>query len=176
MAKVTEEVRKANEEKRRLLEEKQKSKAEAAAKKGEEAEKSLMQQTVDSVDQAKLQWAEGLDWEGKSNLTKADRAWRMSEAFLLTAKRNTEQLVKSNDVEVIKQSKDLDKDIDAWLIRTYYRLGRMWAAESRYADSVSWLNKGIRISPDDHLLNETLLTLTQMEMRKRANASAPKGY
>jgi len=171
MAKVTDEIKKENEAKKKLLDDKQKAKADAAAKKGEDAEKGLLQQSTDAIEDAKKQWSEGLEWEGKANLTKADRAFKTAEARLMTAKRNCEQLAKSNDVNMIKGGKDLEKEVDVWLVKTYYRLGRMWAVELNYPEATMWLNRGLKIAPDDHLLNEVLLTLTQLEMRKRAAGS-----
>jgi hypothetical protein len=44
----------------------------------------------------------------------------------------------------------------------------MWATELNYTESLVWLNKGLKLAPDDHLLNEVLLTLTQLQMKKRA--------
>ncbi len=168
MAKVTEEIKKENEAKKKLLDDKAKAKADVGAKKVEDAEKSLVTQTTEAIEDARKSWGEGLDWEGKANLTKADRSFKSAEGRLAAGKRSTEQLSKSNDVNVIKQAKDLDKELDVWLVKTYYRLGRMWAVELNYPEATMWLNRGLKIAPDDHLLNEILLTLTQTEMRKRA--------
>jgi tetratricopeptide (TPR) repeat protein len=168
MAKVADEIKKENEAKKKLLDDQAKVKADVGVKKAEDVEKSLAQITTEAIEDARKTWGEGLEWEGKANLTKADRAFKTVEGRLATARRHTEQLAKSNDVNVIKQAKDLDKEIDVWLVKTYYRLGRMWAVELNYPEAMSWLNKGLKMAPDDHLLNEVLLTLTQMEMRKRA--------
>lgn len=168
MAKVNEEIRKKNEDKRRQIDEKQRAKVEAAGRAKEDAEKSALAQARELIDDAKKQWTEGLDWEGKSNLTKADRAWKLAEARLANARRHSDTLAKSNDASVVKQVKEVEAEVDAWLLKTCYRLGRMWAVELNYPEAMLWLNKGLRISPDDHLINEVLLTLSQLQMRKRA--------
>jgi tetratricopeptide (TPR) repeat protein len=168
MAKVADELKKENEARQRELEAKAKALEDKKVRKAEEGEKGVVNSTVEGLEDAKKLWAEGLDWESKGNLTRADRALKTAEIRLLTGKKGTESLSKSNDVEILKKSKDLDRELDAWLVRTYYRLGRMWATELNYTEALLWLNKGLRIAPDDHLLNEVLLTLTQLQMRKRA--------
>lgn len=173
MAKLAEELRKDNEQRAKDLADKQKKKDEAVAKEKEAAEKAVVTTALEGVEEARAQWTEGLDHETKPNLTKADRAYKNAEAKLLAARVHTEKLAKSNDVAMIKQGRELDAAIDAWLVRTYYRLGRMWAAELNYTEAMLWLNKGLKIAPDDPNLNGVLLTLTQMQMRKRA---AGQGY
>jgi tetratricopeptide (TPR) repeat protein len=168
VAKIVEEIKKDNEARLKDLEEKAKARDAAKTRKVEEGEKGVIASTLEGLDDARKQWAEGLDWESKGNLTKADRAYKTADARLVAGKRNTESLLKSNDVDVLKQAKDLDKELDAWTVRNCYRLGRMWATELNYTEALVWLNKGIKIAPDDHLLNEVLLTLTQLNMRKRA--------
>lgn len=171
--KLAEELRKDNDQRAKDLADKARKKDEAAAKEKEAVEKAVVGAAIEGVEEARAQWTEGLDHETKPNLTKADRAYKNAEAKLLAARGHTEKLAKSNDVAMIKQGKELDAAIDGWLIRTYYRLGRMWAAELNYTEAMQWLNKGLKIAPDDPNLNGVLLTLTQMQMRKRA---AGQGY
>ena len=168
VAKVAEEIRKDNDAKAAELEKERKKREEAKTKKVEEGEKGVLSVTLDDLGDAKKQYGDGLDWEAKANQTKADRAFKAADARLTACKKNTEALLKSNDVDILKQAKDLDKEVDAWTLRVCYRLGRMWAAELAYTEALLWLNKGLKLAPDDHLLNEVLLTLTQLQMRKRA--------
>ena len=56
-------------------------------------------------------------------------------------KKNVETMIKSNDVDQIKKAKELDKQADLWLVRTYYRLGRMFAVDLNYNTSLEWLNR-----------------------------------
>jgi hypothetical protein len=56
-------------------------------------------------------------------------------------------------------------------VKTYYRLGRMWAVELAYPTALEWLNKAMRVPHDaatEHLVNEVLLTISQLKMRERA--------
>ena len=53
-------------------------------------------------------------------------------------------------------------------------VGRMWAAETNYTEALLWLNKGLKLAPEDPLMNETLLTLTQVQIRRRSVISVPK--
>ena len=110
------------------------------------------------------------------NLTKAERAWKSSEVALLTAHRNVEYLLKSNDLETIKKAKDFERSIDAVLVKVYYRMGRMWAVELAYPTALEWLNKALKVPHDEQMdrqINEILLTISQLKMRERA---AGKGY
>jgi tetratricopeptide (TPR) repeat protein len=168
MDKLAAEVAKENEVKRSELEEKKRRKDEEALKAAENAEKADFKRSQDLIVEAKASWGEGLDWEAKANLTKADKAWKAADAKLMSSRALCEKLEKSNDVAMIKSAKDLEKEIDAWIVRTCYRLGRLWATELNYTEAIGWLNKGIKLEPDNHLLNEVLLTLTQLRMRKNA--------
>jgi tetratricopeptide (TPR) repeat protein len=166
--KLAGEVAKENEAKRAELDEKKKRKDEEAAKAAENAEKLDFKRAQDFIVEARTSWNEGLDWEAKGNLTKADKAWKMSDARLAASRTLCEKLEKSNDVNMIKSAKDLERDVDAWVVRTCYRLGRLWATELTYGEAIAWLNKGLKLEPDHHLINEVLLTLTQLRMRKNA--------
>ncbi len=175
VAKVAEDVAKANEAKKLQLQEKKEAKAEAKAQVLEKQEKDLVARTADLIEEATKSWLDGLDAEPK-NLTRADKSWKASEAGLLQAKRNAEALLKSADVEVVRKAKELDAAADVILVKTYYRLGRMWAVELSYPTALEWLNKATRVPHDaamDHLLNEVLLTISQLKMRERA---AGRGY
>jgi tetratricopeptide (TPR) repeat protein len=175
VAKVAEDVAKANEAKKAQLQEKKDLKAQAKEQLQEKQEKDLLGRSVDLVEEAQKLWIEGLDSEAK-NLTRADKAWKGAETALIQAKRNLEVLLKSNDVETLRKAKELDVAADGVLVKTYYRLGRMWAVELSYPTALEWLNKAMRIPHDaqtDHLINEVLLTISQLKMRERA---AGRGY
>ncbi len=170
VARITEDVQKENEEKKKQLEEKKKAAEDAKAKVKEDQEKKLLNDAADFVEQAQRSWIEALDHEPK-NLTKADRAWKAAELALAEARRRVDIALKSNDVENIKKAKEVEKQVDHWLVRTCYRLGRLWAVELNYPDALAWLNKAMKVPHDeqmDHLINEVLLTITQLQMRKRA--------
>lgn len=174
--KITEAIKKENEEKKKMLEEKKKADEAKVAKSKEELEKIQLAQVLDQLKEAEAAWNEGLDWEGKTNITKADRAWKSAEAKLLAAKKNLEILLKSSDVEILKKSKDIDKQADDWLVKVYYRLGSLWACELNFSLAKEYLNKSLKVPHDqmmDRLINEVLLTVNQLQMRQRA---AGKGY
>jgi tetratricopeptide (TPR) repeat protein len=174
--KITEAVKKENEEKKKMLEAKKKEDEAKVAKSKEELEKQMLAQCLDGFKEVEAAWGEGLDWEGKGNITKADRAWKTAEARLAVNKRNLEMLLKSSDVEILKKAKDVEKQTDEWLVKVYYRLGCLWAVELNYGQAKDFLNRAIKLPHDqmyDRLLNEMLLTINQLMMRQRA---AGKGY
>ena len=166
--KLTAEVAKENEAKKAEIEEKKRKKEAEAAAAAENAEKADFKRAQDLIGEARASWNEGLEWEAKANLTKADKAWKASDARLSAAGGLCEKLAKSNDVNMINSAKELEKTIDGWIVRTCYRLGRLWATELNYTEAIGWLNKGLKFEPDNHLINEVLLTLTQLKMRKNA--------
>ncbi len=170
ISKIAEAVKRENEEKKAQIEEKARAASEMKARVKEDQEKLAFDKTAALVDEAQKLWSEGLDFDSK-NLTKADKAWKGAENCLLGAKRNIEVLSKSADPEIAKKARDLDKQADLWLAKTYYRLGRMWAVEMNVPSATEWLNKGIKVPHDesmDRLLNEILLALSQAQIRKRS--------
>ena len=175
IAKITEEISKEIEAKKKQLEEKkeEKEKKVAAAKEG--AEKDLVSKTVELLDEGGKLWLEGLEGEIK-NITRAERAWKGAEAALVSAHRNVEYLLKSNDLETIKRAKDFERQIDGLLVKVYFRLGRMYAVELNYPNALEWMNKAMKVPHDEQMdrqVNEILVTITQLKMRERA---AGKGY
>ncbi|MBI2898791.1 MAG: hypothetical protein HYY17_01260 [Planctomycetes bacterium] len=174
--KLADAIKKDNEEKKKLLEEKKKAEENKTSKGKEELEKALLAQSLDALKDAETAWAEGLDWEGKENITNADRTWKGAEAKLLAAKKWLETVLKSSDVENLKRGKELEKQADEWLVKVYYRLGSLWANQLNFREGRAYLNKALKVPHGqemDRWINETLLELNKLQMRARA---AGKGY
>ena len=175
IAKIAEDIAKENEAKKKQLEDKKEEKEKKVAAAKENAEKDLTSKTAELIDEGGKLWLEGLEGEIK-NITRAERAWKGAEIALLSAHRNVEILIKSNDLEMIKRAKDYERQIDSVLVKVYFRLGRMWAVELSYPNALEWLNKAMKVPHDDQMdrqINEILVTITQLKMRERA---AGKGY
>ena len=175
IAKIAQDIAKENEAKKAQLLEKKDEKEKKLAALKENQEKDILTKTAELIDEGGKHFLDGLDGEAK-NLTKAERAWKSSEIALLTAHRNVEFLLKSNDLETIKKAKDFERQIDSVLVKVYYRLGRMWAVELAYPTALEWLNKAMKVPHDEQMdrqINEILLTISQLKMRERA---AGKGY
>jgi hypothetical protein len=175
IAKVAEDIAKENEAKKKQLEEKKDEKEKKAAALKENQEKDVVGKTAELIDEGGKLWLEGLEGEIK-NITKAQNAWKNAEVALVTAHRNVEYLLKSNDLETIKRAKDFERQIDALLVKVYFRLGRMWAVELSYPNALEWLNKAMKVPHDEQMdrqINELLVTISQLKMRERA---AGKGY
>lgn len=175
IGKITEEVKAEKDELQKQIAA-DKAKKEAAKENVKvQQEADLFNRTVALLEDAQKAWGEGLDNEAK-NQTKAEKAWKVSEAAILAAKRNVDAMIKTNDVELIKKAREIDRQADLWLCRTYYRLGRLFAADLNYATALEWLNKAMKVphdEPTDRMINEVLLTITQLKMRERA---AGRGY
>jgi tetratricopeptide (TPR) repeat protein len=174
-SKIADEIKADNEAKKAQLAKKKEEEQNKVAQAQQNVEADLFARTVALIEEAQKAWGEGLDAEAK-NLTKADKAWKAAEFGLLAAKRNVEVMLKSNDVDVIKKAKELDKQADHWLVRTYYRLGRMFAVELNYPTALEWLNRALKVPHDeqmDRYINEVVLTISQLKMKERA---AGRGY
>jgi len=175
VAKIADDIAKENEAKKKQIEDKKEAQEKKKLAVAENQEKDVVAKTAELIDEAAKLWLEGLDGEAK-NLTRAEKAWKGSEAALMAARRNIEYLLKSNDVDTIKKAKDFEKASDLILVKFYYRLGRMWAVELSYPTALEWLNKATKVPHDDQMdrqINEVLLTISQLKMRERA---AGKGY
>jgi hypothetical protein len=175
IAKIAEDIANENAAKKAQLEVKKDEKEKKVAAVKENQEKDILSKTAELIEDAHKFFLEGLDGEAK-NLTKGERGWKNAEVAALAARRNVEYLLKSNDLETIKKAKDFDHQIDIVLVKTYYRLGRMWAVELSYPQALEWLNKGMKLPHDEQMdrqMNEILLTISQLKMRERA---AGKGY
>jgi len=174
-AKMAEEIARENEEKRRMLQAQAQEKERAKERAREEQERQILARAAELAEEAQKLWLEALDHEPK-NHTRADRAWKSAEAKLLEAKRFLEFLAKSPDPETVKRARELEQKADQTLVKTYYRLGRLWAVELSYPTALEWINKGLKLPHDDHmdrLLNELLL---QISIRKIAERAAGRGY
>jgi len=175
IAKIADDIANENAAKKAQLDGKKDEKEKKVAAVKENQEKDVLSKTAELIEEAHKFWLEGLDGEAK-NLTKGERAWKNAEVACLAARRNIEFLLKSNDLEIIKKAKDFDHQVDSVLVKTYYRLGRMWAVELSYPTALEWLNKAMKIPHDEQMdrqINEVLLTISQLKMRER---SAGKGY
>lgn len=167
---IAAQIKKANEQKKEQLAKAKKQKILDGLKVKENQDKDVQNQIVKMIEDAAKFWGEGLDHEPR-NLTRADRAWRAAEQSLLKAKAYTAHLLKSNDVEMLKKGKELDAQVNGWLVKTYYRLGRMWAVELSYPRALEWLNKGMKLPKSEameHLFNDVLVEITKLKMRERA--------
>jgi hypothetical protein len=175
VAKIAEDIAKENEAKKKQIEDKKDEKEKKVLAMKEDKEKDFLTRTAELIDEGGKLWLEGLEGEIK-NITKAERAWKGAEFALLSAHRNVEALLKSNDLETIKRAKDFERQIDTVLVKVYFRLGRMWAVELSYPNALEWLNKAMKVPHDDQMdrqINEILVTITQLKMRERASG---KGY
>ena len=173
--KMKDELAKENEAKKKQIDEKKEEKEKKVLAMKEDKEKDFLTRTAELIDEGGKFWLEGLEGEIK-NITKAERAWKSAEFALLNAHRNVEALLKSNDLETIKRAKDFERQIDTVLVKVYFRMGRMWAAELSYPNALEWLNKAMKVPHDDQMdrqINEILVTITQLKMRERASG---KGY
>ena len=172
MGQIADEIKKDIQKKKAQLAN-EAQKAQDDKEKAVQREKEAVQnEIVRLIGEAAKLWTQGLDEEPR-NLTRADRAWRSAETSLLKAKHLAGRMLKDNDIDTIKKGKELDARIDAWLVKSYFRLGRMWAVELSYPKALTWLNKAMRVPHDeqmDALINDILIQISKLKMRERGAA------
>jgi tetratricopeptide (TPR) repeat protein len=172
LAALTETIRKQNEERERLLKMLDKKAADDKAAKGEGLLKSKFDEGSAALDAAKTANADGLDNEGATKVSRADKAW----------KESVDRLVEARDIiaAVLKETKDVDLmtagkaklvEIDRWLVIVYCNLGHLWAVEGNFKDAVKWLNKALAIDPTDKVATELKLRVAEQQIRRSAHGS-----
>jgi tetratricopeptide (TPR) repeat protein len=144
--------------------------------KGKEKEnRELVDRSALSVDEAVKLWGEGLDLEASNSSARAVGSLTTAEAKLLFAKANIDAgLKKSKDAGVISRLTELNKSADQWLVRVYIALGRVAAVDSLdYVQALRWINKAIKIDPDNDKAFALKLSITESAMRARIESSRP---
>lgn len=161
-----------------LLEKKNKEKAEAIAKAKEALEarseklrealeRASLAAALQHVGDGKKFWGDGLDFEGTGQHARAQQAWAAAQDRLLLAGTELQELVKSNDIELIKQVKTVLPEVSQWLVRVYLALGQMHATNGAHAEAVRWVNQAIKIDPDNEKANALKLEITKAQLQKK---------
>lgn len=167
LAAATAEIEKENAKKKELLDAMTKKKADAKAAKVEEGVKGKLDAAVKAYDDAKKMNADGLEAEGNTSVSKADKSWRGAEAALFSAKDLVIDVASgTKDVDVLGAAKKLDADCDALLVIVYGNLGHLWAVERYYKESTKWLNRALAIDPTNHFATELKLLVAAQQIRR----------
>jgi tetratricopeptide (TPR) repeat protein len=167
LASATAEIEKENAKKKELLDSLTKKKAEAKAAKVEEGVKGKLDAALKAYDDARRLNAEGLEHEGNTAVSKADKAWRAAEAALFTCKDLVMEVAAgTKDVEVLANSKKLDMECDGMLVVIYGNLGHLWAVERYYKEATKWLNRALAIDPTNHFATELKLQVAAQQIRR----------
>lgn len=133
----------------------------------EALEKAAMATALAHIEDGKKFWGDGLDQEGAGAYAKAQQAWLSSVDRFMLAAGEIADLVKSNDIEMIKQAKALGPEISQWLVRAYVALGQMHATSGTYPEAIKWLNQAIKIDPDHAQANALKLEVTKAQLQKK---------
>lgn len=167
LAAATAEIEKENAKKKELLEALTKKKADAKAAKVEEGVKGKLDAALKAFDDAKKLNAEGLEAEGNTSVSRADKNWRAAEAALFSSKNLVIEVASgTKDVDVLAAAKKLDSDCDAMLVVVYGNLGHLWAVERYYKEATKWLNRALSIDPTNHFATEVKLLVAGQQIRR----------
>jgi tetratricopeptide (TPR) repeat protein len=170
---LTEEIKKLRKDRENQIEAARKQ--EEAARKEKESKEPIEKTSATLLEAEKL-WQEGLDQEASNSTQRANAAWIAAEAKLLFAKANIDASAKkSKDPDVLRKLSEQNQAADKWLVRVYIALGRVAAAEGLdYLQSIRWINKALKIDPDNDKAFQLKLVVTEAAMRARIEQTRPR--
>jgi tetratricopeptide (TPR) repeat protein len=167
LAAATLEIEKENAKKKELLEALTKKKGDAKAAKVEEGVKGKLDAAIKAYDDARKLNGDGLEAEGNTSVSKADKNWRAAEAALFSCKDLIIEVASATkDVDVLAGAKKLDSDCDAMLVVVYGNLGHLWAVERYYKEATKWLNRALAMDPTNHFATEIKLLVAGQQIRR----------
>lgn len=170
---LTEDVKRLRKERENQIEAAKKQ--EEAARRDKESREPIEKTAATLLDAEKL-WSDGLDQEAANSSQRANAAWIAAEAKLLFAKANIEATIKkSKDAELIRKLGEQNQIADQWLVRVYVSLGRLAAVDGLdYLQSIRWINKALKIDPDNEKAFHLKLVVTEAAMRARIEQTRPR--
>lgn len=164
---ATAEIEKENAKKKELLDALTKKKVDAKAAKAEDGVKGKLDAAIKAYEDAKKMNSDGLEAEGNTSVSKADKNWRAGEAALFSAKDLVIEVAgATKDVDTLGVAKKLDMDCDALLVVIYGNLGHLWAVERYYKESTKWLNRALAMDPTNHFATELKLLVAGQQIRR----------
>lgn len=168
LAETTASLKQRNEEKERQL----KALAEQKAGKGGKGEDELtarFQEALKQIEEGKTQNAEGLDAEGATKTSRAQKAYEKGVASFREAREAVADILKnSKDVDLLAAAKEKAPELDRWLVIGYDNLGHLWAIEFNFRESLKWLNKALAIDPNDKFALELKLKMAEQYIHNNA--------
>jgi tetratricopeptide (TPR) repeat protein len=169
---LTEEVKRLRKEREAAVEAAKRD--QEAARKDKENKEAIEKSGAAILDAEKM-WLEGLDLEAQNSSPRAVAIWTAAEAKLLFAKANIEaSLKKVKDPDTIRRLSDQSKEADRWLVRIYLALGRNVAAENLdFIQSIRWINRALKIDPDNEKAYDLKLLVTETAMKIRLESNRP---
>jgi len=118
-------------------------------------------------DDARKLNGDGLEYEGNTSVSKADKSWRAAETALFTCKDLLMEVAAgTKDVEALAAAKKMEADCDALLVIVYGNIGHLWAVERYYKEATKWLNRALAIDPTNHFATEIKLQVAAQQIRR----------
>lgn len=170
---LTEEIKRSNEDAVK--------KAEAAKKAKEEAEKlkkikEPLETATRLYEEGVAFWHQGLDIEAGKTPNKAIDSWVNADYRLGQARDKLNDVLKlAKDADVIAMANQLGTRIDKATVRNCLSIALMSAADiGNYSESMRWINKALKIDPDNESAWKLKLDLKEAIMRMRLETSTKK--
>lgn len=171
LAEATASLKQRNEEKEKQL----KALADQKAGKGGKGEDELsarFQEALKQIEEGKAQNVEGLDAEGATKTSRAQKAYEKAVAAFREAREAVADILKnSKDVDLLAAAKEKAPELDRWLVIGYDNLGHLWAIEFNFRESLKWLNKALAIDPNDKFALELKLKMAEQYIRTNARGA-----
>ncbi len=175
MTETTAALKAKNEEKERQLRAIAEQKAGRGGK-DEEALAARFQEALKQIEEGKKANADGLDHEGATKTSKAQRAYEKAVTHFRDARETVAEILKgSKDVDLLAAAKEKAPELDRWLVICYDNLGHLWAIEFNFRESLKWLNKALAIDANDKFALELKLKMAEQHISRNARGYLPPG-
>jgi tetratricopeptide (TPR) repeat protein len=123
--------------------------------------KEAFELALTGIETGRKRFGEGLDHEGEINISKAITSYKLAlEEFLKASDYLKFIQKKGKDPDILGQAKEKLKQVDHWLVIVYNNLANAYTLTRRFHDAIKWINKALKIDPDDKFATELKLKIT----------------
>lgn len=134
---------------------------------GEAGLKARFDAALKDIEDGKTLNVEGLDAEGETKVSRADRAYQAALAkFEEAGGLVDEVLAATKDADLIASAKDQRAAVDRWRVICCDNLANLWAVELNLREAMKWCNKALAIDPADHVATELKLEVARQMLRR----------
>lgn len=134
---------------------------------GEAGLKARFDTALKAIEDGKTLNVEGLDAEGETKVSRADRAYQAALAKFEEAGELLDAvLTATKDADLIAAAKDQRLGTDRWRVITCDNLANLWAVELNLREAMKWCNRALAIDPADHVATELKLEVTRQMLRR----------
>ncbi len=121
-----------------------------------------------ALKQARQLNSDALNWESKSQFSRAVKAYGRAERELLNSEKLLGLVVnQTQDVELMTSAQKHFDDLKEWFITIYNNLGQLHAYQLNFHEALRWLNRTLAVDPHNKIAQELKLKIIDIEARRR---------